>query len=286
MAKSKDTKPKATEEITEILKVSTGTFHSCILGMTTLVHNRPSEKAQHELLLPRGRKTAIERATTLKHVPLDEFRASPYVLKDPTAATLFAIRAAAFKGAMRAAALDIPGAKKAQVGRLVRVDGDHGDLVEVFGIPLLKMDVVRSADMNRTPDIRTRAAMREWACRLTITFVKPLIRAQAVANLLAAGGIIAGVGDGRAEKGALNYGAFRVCDQNDPDFKRIVKTGGRAAQVDALAHPVPYDDETAELLTWFSDELAARTLQGLTDAPAHGNGREPDDTDDDAEMAV
>jgi hypothetical protein len=267
MAKPKDTKTKATtEEITEILKVTTGTFQACILGTTTLVHNRPSEKAQHELLLPRGRKSAIERATSLKHLPVEEFRASPYVLKDAAAGTLCAIRAAAFKGAMRAAALDIPGAKKAQIGRLVRVDGDHGDLVEVFGIPLLKMDVVRSADMNRTPDIRTRAAMREWACRLTVTFVRPLIRAQAVANLLAAGGIIAGVGDGRAEKGALNYGEFSVCDKDDPDFKRIVKTCGRQAQVAALEHPVPYDDETAELLTWFTDELSARTLQGLADS--------------------
>ena len=267
MAKPKDTKSKAaTEEITEILKVTTGTFEACILGVTPLVHNRPSEKAKHELLLPRGRKSAIERATTLKHVPVEEFKASPYILKDDSARTLIAMRAAAYKGAMRAAALDIPGAKKAQIGRLVRVDGDHGDLVEVFGIPLLKMDVVRSADMNRTPDIRTRAAMREWACRLTITFARPLIRAQAVANLLAGGGLIAGVGDGRPEKGALDYGQFRICDKDDPDFKRIMKTAGRQAQIAALDQAVPYDDETAELLAWFTDELSSRTLQGLADS--------------------
>lgn len=267
MPKPKDSKSKATtEEITEILKVTTGTFQACIVGVTSLVHNRPSEKAKHELLLPRGRKSALQRATSLKHIPIEEFRSSPYILTDPTANTYCGLRAAAYKGAMRTSALDIPGAKKAQIGRLVWVNGDHGDLVEVFGIPLLKMDVVRSADMNRTPDIRTRAAMREWACRLTITFARPLIRAQAVANLLAAGGLIAGVGDGRPEKGALSYGQYRVCDKDDPDFRRIMKTGGRQAQIDALENPIAYDDETAELLTWFTDELSSRTLQGLADS--------------------
>ena len=186
MAKQKDsksTKAATTEQITEILQVTQGVFVACIVSASPYIHNRTSEKARRELLLPRGPKTANEKATTLKHIPVDEFRASPYILSDPKAATLLAIRGAAFKGAMRSAALDLPGTKKAQIGRLVRVEEE---LVEVFGIPFLKMDVVRSADMNRTPDIRTRAAMKEWACQITVRFVRPLITAQAVANLLGA----------------------------------------------------------------------------------------------------
>lgn len=284
MAKEKDSKPPkvATEQITEILKVTQGRFEACIIGSegSPLVHNRPSEKVKHELLLPHGKKTTLEKATTLKHRPIEEFRASPYILKDPRALTYVALRGAAFKGAMRSAALDLPGAKKAQIGRLVRVEEE---LVEVFGIPLLKMDIVRQADMNRTPDVRTRAAMREWACRITITFVKPLITAQAVANLLAGSGLIDGVGDGRPEKGALNWGEFRICDANDPDFKRIIKTGGRAAQMAALEHPVPYDDETAELLTWFDDELSRRTLKGVIDP---GSLKRTNGAADDEELAV
>lgn len=268
MAKQKDSKPAkmaATEQITQILEVTQGSFEACILGTSPYIHNRTSEKAQRELLLPRGPKTATEKATTLKHQPIAEFRASPYLLSDPKAATLLALRGAAFKGAMRSAALDLPGTKKAQIGRLVRV---VEELVEVFGIPLLKMDVVRSADMNRTPDIRTRAAMKEWACRITVRFVKPLITAQAVANLLAASGMIDGVGDGRSEKGALNFGEFRICDKNDQDFKRLIRTAGRAAQQEALDHPVPYDDESAELLTWFDGELERRQKQGNSGAQA------------------
>jgi hypothetical protein len=256
---------KAPEEITEILEVSKGSLECCVIGLPdiSLIHNRPSEKARRELLFPWGRKSQIERATSLKHNPVEEFRASPYILRDPKHETLIALRGAAFKGAMRSAALDLPGAKKAQIGRLVRVEGE---LIGIHGIPILKMDIVRSADMNRTPDVRTRAAMREWACRLRITFIQPLIRAQAVANLLGAAGIIDGVGDGRPEKGALDFGQFRICDRNDPDFKRIVETAGRAAQIEALAHPEPYDDETSELLTWFTEEFSRRKLAGRVGA--------------------
>jgi hypothetical protein len=117
--------------------------------------------------------------------------------------------------------------------------------------------------MNRTPDVRTRAIVPAWACSLRVTFVQPLIRAQAVANLLAAAGITIGVGDGRPEKGAMSYGQFRIADKDDAEFKRILKDGGRKAQQAGLDNPEPYDEETRELLTWFDDERAKRQLKGV-----------------------
>jgi hypothetical protein len=125
------------------------------------------------------------------------------------------------------------------------------------------MAIVRSADMNKTPDVRTRAIVPEWACQVRVTYVQPLIRAQAVANLLAAAGITIGVGDGRPEKGAMSYGQFRIADKDDADFKRIIKEGGRKAQQAALDSPVCYDDETTDLLSWFDGERAQRQLKGV-----------------------
>jgi hypothetical protein len=125
------------------------------------------------------------------------------------------------------------------------------------------MSIVRSADMNKTPDVRTRAIVPVWACRLSVTFVQPLIRAQAVANLLAAAGITIGVGDWRPEKGAGSYGQFRIVDQDDAEFRAILKAGGRKAQEEALEHPVCYDDETTELLSWYEDERQRRSLKGV-----------------------
>lgn len=39
-----------------------------------------------------------------------------------------------FKGAIRSAALDMPGAKKAQIGRLTYI---AGDFVGIYGVPKL-----------------------------------------------------------------------------------------------------------------------------------------------------
>ena len=261
MAVKKNT-PKVTEPevISDILQVSTGVVECYIVGTSPLILNRMSEKAKHELLMPKGRKNAAEKATSLKHVPVDEYRASAHTLKDETQPTLLAIPSTAFKGSIRTAALDMPGAKKAQIGRLTYIAGEY---VGIYGAPRLFMSITRSADMNKTPDVRTRAIVPSWACRVKITFVQPLIRAQAVVNLLAAAGITVGVGDWRPEKGAGSYGQFRITDKDDPEFKAIVKAGARATQVDALENPVPYDDETAELLTWFEDERGKRQLKGV-----------------------
>lgn len=254
-------KNTATErEVSDYIKVKDDTVHCYVVGTSPIICNRMSEKAKHELLMPRGKKTASEKATTLKHDPIAEYQASPYRLKDPKAPTLIAVLATAFKGSLRTAALDMPGAKKSQIGRLTWVTGEH---VSIYGVPKLFMSVTRSADMNRTPDIRTRAILPEWAAKVSINYVEPLIKMQAVVNLLAAAGITVGVGDWRPEKGAGNYGQFKIVSPTDPEYLRIVKQGGRAAQEEAMKNPVCYDDDSTEMLSWYTDELSKRQLRGV-----------------------
>ena len=194
---------KTADEVIDILKVERGEVVCYLLGSRPIVINRLSEKVKHELLMPARKKNAVERATTLKHVPVDEFRASIYRTNAPE--TLIGIPSLAVKAALRAAALDMPGTKKTEVGRRTSVSGE---LFSVYGIPRLFMRPVRSADMARTPDIRTRAIIERWACIVRIEFAKPLMTTQAVCNLLGAAGIIIGIGDWRPEKGAGNYGQF------------------------------------------------------------------------------
>jgi hypothetical protein len=81
--------------------------------------------------------------------------------------------------------------------------------------------------------------------------------------LLAAAGLTIGVGDWRPEKGSGNYGQFEIVSKDDPRYARIVKTGGRQAQIDGFENPDGYDEETAELLSWFDDERAKRQLKGV-----------------------
>lgn len=249
-AKSTDTSGEVV-----IVEMARGVMDFCILGTSPLICNRMAEKARMELLAPKGRKTAADKAGSLKHDPLAEYRASPYTLVDPNAPTLLAMLPTAFKQAMASAALDMPGTKKAQIGRLVSVDWDKAPL---WGVPQLFMAVTRSADMARTPDVRTRCIVPEWACRLRVSFMKPVLREQSVVNLLAAAGELSGIGDWRQQKGSGSFGAFRLVGADDPDFVRITTAGGREAQRAAMENPEPYDEETSELYAWFDVEIKRR----------------------------
>lgn len=248
------TKAEVGSEIS-IIEVVKGEMEFCILGTSPLICNRMSQKVWNELLAPKGKKNAAEKASTVKHDPIKEFRDSPYVIEDPKAPSLLAVLPTAFKKAMGTAALDMPGAKKAQIGRLVSVDWD---MQPVFGIPKVFMAITRSADINKTPDVRTRAILPEWACRLKVTFTKPILREQSIANLLAAAGFQSGVGDWRQEKGSGSYGSFKLVSADDKDFVRITKTMGRKAQQAAMDKPEAYNEETEEMLSWFDVEIKRR----------------------------
>ena len=246
---------KKTDASMDIIQLSTETIECCVLGKTPIILNRMSEKAKRELLLPRGRKTQAQKATSLKHNPIEEFRAAPYTLPDDDEPTFLAMLSSSFKAAIRGAGVDIPGASKAQLGRLMWVNGER---VPMYGIPRLHMSITRSADKNRTPDVRTRVIVPRWALRLSITYVTPQLNAKSVSKLLAAAGLIQGVGDWRPEKGSRNFGQFELVSEDDADYLRIIETGGRKEQIDAMESPAPYDQDTEELLEWFNDEIDRR----------------------------
>lgn len=233
-----------------------------LLGTRPIILYRMSEKAWRELLLPSRKKNAIEKASTLKHDPLAEFAASPYRNK-PGADTLLCHLSTAFKAAIRATGVDIPGASKAQLGRLTFVEGEH---VDIYGIPQLLMSVVRSAGMNKTPDIRTRCIVPEWACTISIVFTRPHLTLETVGALVAAAGIMQGVGDWRPQKGSGNFGQFRIVSSKDDEkaFARIVKTGGYAVQKEAMINPAAYDEESRELLEWFGVESRRREFKAVS----------------------
>jgi len=95
--------------------------------------------------------------------------------------------------------------------------------------------------MNKTPDVRTRAILPRWACRVSIRYAQPVIKLQSVANLLAAGGITSGVGDWRVEKGSGGYGTYQIVTDDDPEYLDIVAT-----------------DETESLFAWYDIEAKRR----------------------------
>lgn len=243
----------ATDLTIQISSITTGRVSMRIVGTSPLYYNSMNAKSQRGMLLPEvsGRRTKAERAVALKHEPIEEFRNSIY--SSDEGPTRLVLPSNFFKGAMMNAALDLPGTRKTEIARLVWVENAH---VPLYGIPLLKMDVVRMADPNRTPDVRTRAYLPTWATTITLQHIVPNLNAQSIYNLLHAAGILAGVGDFRQQKGKGSYGQFRLCDNKvDAEYDRIVSSGGRKMQDAALARAEPADDATAELLGWYQKEV-------------------------------
>jgi hypothetical protein len=228
-----------------------------LVGRSPLIINRLAEKARQELLLPRGRLTTAEKQGRQKHEPIKEFRSSAHKIDDDKAPTYLAIPASAPKRALASAALDMPGAKKAQIGRLTYITGE---LIGIYGRPELFMAVTRSADMNRTPDIRTRCIVKDWAAKVRINYVTPILKPEMVMSLLTAAGIYIGVGDWRSEKGSGNYGQFNVMDNSEATVKKIkhILAIGREEQIKAMEEATPYNSETAELLEWYKTESPKR----------------------------
>lgn len=227
-----------------------------MIGTTPLYFNAMSAKAKRTLLIGGGKKTAAEKKE-LKHDPEQEFRDSVY--RQPGGPTLLGFPAPGVKGAMATAALETPGVTKTSVQRLIFLPQQR---VNIWGKPLLKMDVVRSADMNKTPDVRTRAFLPRWCAEVDIAFVTPTLSVHSVVSLLANAGVIVGIGDFRQEKGRGSYGTFAVAgdDLGDwSDYWSEVTAEGRAVQEAAMADPEFADEETAELMEMLSDERIKRT---------------------------
>jgi hypothetical protein len=246
---------KKNEETTEIRPIEMRTIGVNIVGMSPLIMHRFSAKARQQLLFPPPRKNMAERATTMKHDPLLEYREALYKNSNPKEPTLFHMPVGMIHGALASAALDIPGATKAAVERLTNVIRQ----INLFGVPYLGMDMVRSSDQARTPDVRTRPKFKRWAFTVNIRYKTDPLTDTQILNLLAAAGEIVGLGDWRTQKGGAGaWGNFRLASADDDEFLDIVATEGRKPQKAAFENPQEYDEETTELLAWFNAEKAKR----------------------------
>lgn len=247
-------KTKGKTESIEVQAINMGSVKVRIIGTRPLYQNRMSAKVKQQLLVGAKRKTAAERLN-IKHNPLAEYRDSAVVLNSgPTA---LGIPTVALKAAMCDAAIETAGLTKAGTQRLIFMPDEFALL---YGVPQLKCDVVRSADMNKTPDIRTRAFLPRWACQLEVHYAVPQLSAHSIVTLLANAGILIGVGDYRQQKGKGSYGAFRVAgiDDDDEEWNYLTKNAGRKAQEAAIENPDYADQDTEELLDFYLGEVDRR----------------------------
>lgn len=246
----------STESVLRIEPLKQGRTTMRIIGTTGFYFNAMSNKVKGQLLIGSGKKTAAEKKQ-IKHDPENEFRDSMYLAKDGP--TYLAFPAPGVKAAMATAALETEGIKKTEVQRLTFLPQER---ISIWGLPYLRMDVVRSADMNKTPDVRTRAFLPRWCASVDIAFVSPALSTASIAALLANAGIVCGLGDFRQEKGKGSSGCFALLDDQNEEmmavWNELVKNEGREAQMKAAQNPEAYDDDTRNLWALLRQERMRR----------------------------
>ena len=264
--------PKAKDAQVVVAPLEKNTLEVCILGRSPgLISNRMSNKL--ELLGPEWKqRNAASRATRHKHMPRQEFINSAYLDHNDESPTYLRFKTDAFKAAMCDAALDIPGVTKSSLDRLTEVVEEWAP---IYGLPRLFMTVVRQAGIQKTPDIRTRCLVPMWATKLQVSYVRPNVEAQNIARLMAYAGELQGVGDWRQGKGGGRFGKFEIVSPDDERWLQIMRTGGRQQQIELMNNPVPYDDESAEMLAWH-DEMLSRG----DDPPPRRKGKKSGDAEE------
>jgi len=241
----------------EIHTLKQGQVKLRLLGQTPMYFNSMGSKAMRDLLAGARKKTAAEKQH-IKHNPEVEFRETLYTKKEGETALYFP--AAGVKGAMATAALETEGIKKTSVQRLIFLPESK---MQIWGKPLLKMDIVRSADMNRTPDVRTRAFLPEWCAEITIKYVTPTLSHEGIVSLLANAGQIVGLGDFRQAKGRGSFGTWTVASaekmlKEEQEYWDYVTKQSREVQELAIEYPECADEETAELMEFLKEERVRR----------------------------
>ena len=100
-----------------------------------------------------------------------------------------------------------------------------------------------------------------------------MLKAPVISKLLAAAGIMQGVGDWRVEKGSGNFGRFSLVTEDHPQVQLLKDAAGKEAQREAIENPVAFDSETEALLKWYDTEIIERGIRKAAEEKPKGNGK-------------
>jgi len=238
---------KTTPKSIHVKRITAKTLNVFIRGTAPLILNRMPEKARLALLAGGGGKKQ-KRSGAPKHDPLAEFVSSMQREPGYYPDTDIVFPAVAFKNAMATAAIYSDSVNKTDIKRLIYLPNEWAP---IYGVPQLRLDVMRQAGMSRTPDIRTRAIIPEWGTRFQLDYLPPMSHT-AILTLLTNAGVIAGIGDSRQELGKGSFGTFELVNKGDLPEMDL------AAQRAAIESPVAFNPQSRDLLELFHEEMQRR----------------------------
>lgn len=214
MPKAKAASATATAQVIELPKLNIVPIQLHLVGDSPLIVHAWSKKAKQEMLDKQMKKAKQGRQAK---DPQQDYKDSLYLLPSSTSRKpRYGFPAVAFKAAAVDACSHISGITKVEARGAFHVQADEGDLVEIFGTPTMREDMVKIA--MGTADIRYRGEFREWYTRLTIRLNTNLLTPEQVANLFNTAGFGVGIGEWRPQRDG-QFGMFHVAEE--ADLKRL-----------------------------------------------------------------
>jgi len=176
-----------------------------VTGDSELVMHQWSEKAKRQM-----RDKQQKKASAAKEVrdPEAEYEATIYRMPDG-APSPYGFPAVGFKSTIVGAARWSDGVKMTELRGALHIEGD---LVPIFGEPVMREDMVRVG--MGAADLRYRASFFQWMARLDVAFNSAAISLEQIVYLLNVGGFGIGVGEFRPEKDG-SWGRFHVATEDE-----------------------------------------------------------------------
>ncbi len=215
---------------TVIRKPSKNTFKLRLIGDSSLIVHRWSEKAKTEMYEKQQKQAKIGKDI---RYPWIEFANSLYwlsekpdltgltdaqarkILEEIIPKSTFGFPATAFKDAALDAGFQQGMLKKAAGTNDLAKTTARGamfileEYAVIEGIPTIREDMVRIGGQSKTPDFRWRAEFKNWSTTLTIIHNKNSLSVEQIVNLFDLAGFSNGVGEWRPSRDG-NHGTFHV----------------------------------------------------------------------------
>ena len=194
---TKKTTTTPQDVIVTLPRIKVATMTLGIVGDSTLICHKWSEKAKKEMLDKQMKKAKTAKAAK---DPEADYRGSLYPHPDGG----YGFPSVAFKNAAVSACRFSDGVKMTVARGAFHIDGE---LVQIIGEPRPREDMVRVG--MGTADIRYRGEFPEWEAKLTVSYNSSVFSPEQIMNLFNLAGFGVGVGEWRPEKNG-QFGRFHV----------------------------------------------------------------------------
>jgi hypothetical protein len=215
-ATKKSAATEAVEEVNaiKIEKVDIGIMRVPIIGTSPLIVNNFSEKSRRQMLESQQGKKRVKEIRD----PKVEYESAFYRISsaEEGGPDRYGFPVTAFKAATTGAArfydksVSMTALRQFVFMQGIETKADPQQLVEIFGEPEMREDVVRLGGASRSADLRYRPVFPTgWTAVLTVMWARTSIDQNSVLSLIDAGGMGIGVGEWRPEKRG-QFGCYEI----------------------------------------------------------------------------